>query len=845
MATFSTYDAPANVTGAVGGRRASASDFGAGVGQAVQGAGAALGELGDQLRVREDKRSITQARADLSEFKTRFMRGELERQQAAPSGAPGHFEQSKSAYDEAFNEFSSGLSPLQQDAIAAEAQTARSTALRGSLSFQSGQAVKADVNNVAIILKDIGDQAYSGDLSYEDAQTQYRIALANTVIGADGQAQLMIDALPKLRDQIGNGLLENPVLGLTKLENGELDFFPEAERDKLGDLLTKRIDGMAEQANLDRLADFAVANPEVFKLVVDNQLPLRDLASVKDRLDPGVYNNLYARVAAGTIRKRSPAEVQDVTLELSAAFIALDISSKKGRKTSSEDLEDVLRFQNLVMQRVSEGGGIDGLASHLLKSTGEVAVRKAQGEHGTTAIGRFFGSDDPFELSIDAIESYAETTNITTGDKVALLLGVVKKLDEAEASGSPIEGKEAVNLVVNGLIEDRVRAANPALALSVELPNAVVKADGTTSSGVPSGAPSSVTAPDATVPAGAVLERNKTTGAFAYVVRDNNGNIKSVTEASMGVARPKQTVLQRPAAAVTPSPVSQEGTQVERNPSTGELEEVTRNAEGVAVTVKPAPEGVAVTVKPAPVPQGTTQVEQNPSTGELEEVTRNAEGVAVAVKPLSDRGVPPSQARVDVETDAVVGSVIARLPQFEGVEGDNITEVETLHGGLTRERWDEVNADAGYALSAADAQEAVVRQDFAALNSRLPGYRNLRQPVQTALLDLAYNIGTGNMTNPNRFMGLRESVAEGHETLILFNTLRTATVENTTVKGLAVRRATMFNQANQDPRLNISEVELLGDGTVNYLSGEKVVYTFKRSRHPSSKPGRVSVTGGN
>ncbi len=799
MATFSTYDAPANVTGAVGGRRASASDFGAGVGQAVQGAGAALGELGDQLRVREDKRSITQARADLSEFKTRFMRGELERQQAAPSGAPGHFEQSKSAYDEAFNEFSSGLSPLQQDAIAAEAQTARSTALRGSLSFQSGQAVKADVNNVAIILKDIGDQAYSGDLSYEDAQTQYRIALANTVIGADGQAQLMIDALPKLRDQIGNGLLENPVLGLTKLENGELDFFPEAERDKLGDLLTKRIDGMAEQANLDRLADFAVANPEVFKLVVDNQLPLRDLASVKDRLDPGVYNNLYARVAAGTIRKRSPAEVQDVTLELSAAFIALDISSKKGRKTSSEDLEDVLRFQNLVMQRVSEGGGIDGLASHLLKSTGEVAVRKAQGEHGTTAIGRFFGSDDPFELSIDAIESYAETTNITTGDKVALLLGVVKKLDEAEASGSPIEGKEAVNLVVNGLIEDRVRAANPALALSVELPNAVVKADGTTSSGVPSGAPSSVTAPDATVPAGAVLERNKTTGAFAYVVRDNNGNIKSVTEASMGVARPKQTVLQRPAAAVTPSPVSQEGTQVERNPSTGELEEV----------------------------------------------TRNAEGVAVAVKPLSDRGVPPSQARVDVETDAVVGSVIARLPQFEGVEGDNITEVETLHGGLTRERWDEVNADAGYALSAADAQEAVVRQDFAALNSRLPGYRNLRQPVQTALLDLAYNIGTGNMTNPNRFMGLRESVAEGHETLILFNTLRTATVENTTVKGLAVRRATMFNQANQDPRLNISEVELLGDGTVNYLSGEKVVYTFKRSRHPSSKPGRVSVTGGN
>lgn len=798
MATFSTYDAPVGVTGTVGGRRASAADFGADVGQAVQGAGAALGQLGEELRVREDKRSITQARASLSEFKTEFMRGELERQQAAPLGAPGHFEQTRSAYDEAFTEFSAGLTPVQQDAIAPEAQTARSTALRGSLSFQSQQAVKADINNIGVILKDIGNDVYSGNLTYEAAQEKYRSALADTVIAADGQAELMTAALPHLREQIANGLLENPVLGLTKLEDGELDFFPDAERDRLGDALVKRIDGMAQQAELDRMAGFATANPEVFGKVMDNQMSLRELSSLKDTITPDVYNALQARIIAGTIRKRSPQEVQDVTLELTSAFVELEIKRKKGKSTSSQDLEDVLRFQNLVMRRVSEGSGIDGVANRMLRATAEVAVRKAKGEHGTTAVGRFFGSDDPFELAIDAIETYGETAAVTDGDKVGLLLGFVSVLDAAEQSGTPIEGQEAVRGVVNKLIEERFRADNPDLALAEELPQAVIRSDGTVSRGVPSGAPTAITSPDVTVPEGARLESDEN-GNTAYVVRDSAGRAVSVTEVGIGVARPKQTVLQRPAPEAPE--VSQAGTKIEVNPTTGVTERVTRNEAGVAVTVEPV---------------GAKEVRLD---------------------------MPPSQARVISETDAVVGDVISRLPMFEGVEGDDLTEIETMRGGLTRARWDELNADAGYALTAADAQAAAVRQDYAVLNKDLPGFRNLRQPMQAALLDLAYNIGTGNMTNPARFMGLREAVAEGNETLILINTLRTATVGNKTVKGLAVRRATMHNQANRDPRLNITEVELLADGTVNYLSGSNVVYTFKRPRHAKSAPGRTAITG--
>lgn len=789
MATFSTYDAPVGVTGTVGGRRASAADFGADIGQAVQGAGAALGQLGEELRVREDKRSITQARASLSEFKTEFTRGELERQQAAPLGAAGHFEQSRSTYDEAFTEFSAGLTPIQQDAIAAEAQTARSTALRGSLSFQSQQAVKADINNIGVILKDIGNDVYSGNLTYEAAQEKYRSALADTVIAADGQAELMTAALPQLREQIANGLLENPVLGLTKLEDGELDFFPEAERDRLGDALVKRIDGMAQQAELDRMAGFATANPEVFGKVMDNQMSLRELSSLKDTITPDVYNALQARIIAGTIRKRSPEEVQDVTLELTSAFVELEIKRKKGKSTSSEDLEDVLRFQNLVMRRVSEGSGIDGVANRMLRATAEVAVRKAKGEHGTTVVGRFFGSDDPFELAIDAIETYGETAAVTDGDKVGLLLGFVNVLDAAEQSGTPIEGQEAVRGVVNKLIEERFRADNPDLALAEELPQAVIRSDGTVSRGVPAGAPTTITSPDVTVPGGARLERDSS-GNEAYVVRDNSGRAISVTEVG------RAETIQRPV-----PEVSQAGTKIEVNPTTGVTERVTRNKQGVAVTVEPV---------------------------DAKEVRLDT---------------PPSQARVISETDAVVGDVISRLPMFEGVEGDDLTEVETMRGGLTRARWDELNADAGYALTAADAQAAAVRQDFAVLNKDLPGFRNLRQPMQAALLDLAYNIGTGNITNPARFMGLREAVAEGNETLILMNTLRTATVDNETVKGLAVRRATMHNQANRDPRLNITEVEMLADGTVNYLSGSNVVYTFKRPRHAKSAPGRTAITG--
>ena len=82
----------------------------------------------------------------------------------------------------------------------------------------------------------------------------------------------------------------------------------------------------------------------------------------------------------------------------------------------------------------------------------------------------------------------------------------------------------------------------------------------------------------------------------------------------------------------------------------------------------------------------------------------------------------------------------------------------------------------------------------------------------------------------------------GNPAQILASTLDTAMVGGKSVKGLALRRARMFNQANVG--LRITEVEQLKDGTINYLGGGKVLYTFKRPRHDKSAAGKTPVTDG-
>ena len=68
MSTFSTFNAPTSVAVGNGGRRADAADFGADGG--LKSLGSDLAQTGKVLKVREDKRSITQARAGYANMRT-------------------------------------------------------------------------------------------------------------------------------------------------------------------------------------------------------------------------------------------------------------------------------------------------------------------------------------------------------------------------------------------------------------------------------------------------------------------------------------------------------------------------------------------------------------------------------------------------------------------------------------------------------------------------------------------------------------------------------------------------------------------------------------------------------
>ena len=192
-------------------------------------------------------------------------------------------------------------------------------------------------------------------------------------------------------------------------------------------------------------------------------------------------------------------------------------------------------------------------------------------------------------------------------------------------------------------------------------------------------------------------------------------------------------------------------------------------------------------------------------------------------------------------SDKAISDVTANLLVHEG-EGDTLTDVPTRKGGLTDARKSEIEASVGRPMSDEAARKEAVHQDSVKLHDMMPGFSTLDSGVQAAILDLAYNVGVNDVLS---FPMLQLAVASGDPGPILMHTLDTALVGGKTVRGLAKRRAIMFNKAIGNPKSKITHVEQLNDGTINYLRGSSVVLTFKRPRHEGSDPGRIAIQGGN
>lgn len=176
--------------------------------------------------------------------------------------------------------------------------------------------------------------------------------------------------------------------------------------------------------------------------------------------------------------------------------------------------------------------------------------------------------------------------------------------------------------------------------------------------------------------------------------------------------------------------------------------------------------------------------------------------------------------------------VASELYAREGV-GDDVTNVITGELGVTQAARDAVGATP-------DTPGRVVALMYLKLlESRwegVEGYKDSSPELKEALLDSSYNLGEGIFNYPR----LRRAVMEGNEVWAVYELLDTAQVEGKSLKGLAKRRAEMYNKVAE---VDIDRVEQEVDGTIVYWSSDETVLRFKPKggRHEKSSVGSIPV----
>ena len=266
----------------------------------------------------------------------------------------------------------------------------------------------------------------------------------------------------------------------------------------------------------------------------------------------------------------------------------------------------------------------------------------------------------------------------------------------------------------------------------------------------------------------------------------------------------------------------------EQDKKSGQRWRVTKDKSGITISAEAISEEEYNRTLAKKTPEAETKAEAE---AEAKAEKRNGTPVVKQDLPPAAEASPADQA-ITLVQDQLMGN--------EGI-GDRMGNTPAGEGGVSLVRKAEIEAKLGVPLSDKDARDEVVREDSAALHKRLAGFDTLGPTVQAAILDLAYNIGTNKILDASEFPKLQRAVAEGNVEAILVNTLDTATVNGKSVKGIAARRARLFNQANDNSELEITTVEQLTDGTINYLAGSRVIHTFIRPRHPDSAAGTMNI----
>tara|TARA_R110000868_G_scaffold345994_2_gene607047 strand:- start:1033 stop:3417 length:2385 start_codon:yes stop_codon:yes gene_type:complete len=790
MGKFTSFDAPTTVTaGGSTGRGASAEDMG--IGAAVKGAGDNLQQIGEVVRVREDKRSITQARAGYSDARLQFDIAQEERKRTAPRGAPGFVKQTAAEYDAAMTTFTAGLNDVQLNALSGEMANGRRSTVMASLDHQSREIIKADMQDVGKIQTGLANQLAKGDITYPDAVEKFRTDLLDTTLGASAQEELHTASLPVFRKGVTDALLEVPIYALAQLDGGELDWLPQSEKNQFRTDALARLGGLKDRQGLERMAVVASSNPKALEIAFGAGT-VAQLEQYRVSMDPATFNKLREIIIKRDIPVRTPQEVADATAGVHAQYTELGVKLKKGKRTSQADMNELLQFQNSVMEQAAAGFISSSVAQRYAGKIEEI-VQGGISSTGTSSVDFFnLFEDDPFSVGMNAVNAEVKKSGLGAPAHGDIARRFMKLLDAAkitEGAEQTDTRDQQINALAAQAIADHHRAENPEIRHLKDVPSGFIRPNGTIAPGAPGVRDLK---PDRVI-GGAEKVQDKN-GVYAWVVRGKDGKI--IPE-SVQVISEAEGKLELPPIDTSTLADGSPTSQVDLPPM-----DLTIDDKAAA---------------PAVADGGDIIVDQDPDPKRFSGMLDN---------------LTPAQQAINV--------VSADLVANEGT-GDELTDTPTGVGGITDARKAEIEQRKGRPLSDEEARNIAVKDDSAALHSRMAGFDTLDAKVQAAVLDLAYNVGINNVLNPKEFPRLQKLVAEGDVQGILYNTLNTAVVEGKSVKGLALRRARMFNAANPDPERAITAVEQLDDGTIMYMAGKRVLATFKRPRHEKSKAGITTL----
>ena len=743
------FSAAPNVTGQIQSRGATPNTFGADIGAAVAGFGGSVTAVGKVLNERSDRRSITDARAKFADFKIQSTQNSIQRQADDPLSG-GYFDRERDAYDDEVSNFSSGLSQVALDALAAEMGTHKAATLTGALRFQAQETITADTAALSTIGTSLNADVFGGRTTVQEAINLYSIALADTTLNQNAQNQLLTKALPAFRSQLTNGLLAQPMRGHAALKAGDLDFLPKEELDKFENDLEDVFKGMEKRADTQRLVQAATDNSELYAAVLAGDVGFEELSAYVGKVPTEFYNHLFESLKGSSVPKRTLEEQRTATATLTAEYNGFRIRTRGGRQEYDASLEDILRFQREVTKQVADGFVTSGHAMTWLNRTQGIAQELA-GDHRGTGVIKF--RESAFDRGMDAIIAM----KLDPAPMGQVLERFQALLDESGLAdqGDTDERNNAVRAMVVEAQMNYVRETVPSVATLPDVPNAVLRSNGTFLPGL-------IGSRD--------LKPDRTITTNTEVMVDDKGNYARVTKLANGSTN---------------------------------VQEITQAQALSLGAVPPKPKATSTPIKggaTAPIP-GT-------------------------------------------ETDAAA-IVFDQLTANEGVS-DDVTGTPTGRLGVTDARKLDAEKTAGRPLSDEDAARQILHDDSALLHNDMAGFSTLNHKVQAAILDLSYNVGADKVADSLLFSALARAVATGDVPSILLQTLDTAVIDGKTVKGLAGRRARMYNSAVSDGMDKIVSVEQAPDGTIIYnaapseTAASYVLSKFTLPRHKDSRAGTLS-----